>query len=110
MEVRGEASLILVQPSWRGRESSGQALGARPVPRGGPQQAYAPRSQSPTRGRPRAANHSPVRGRHTSPIRLPRDVSPIRPIHQKKTPPYRQIQHARERFVVLPFIFVISEY
>ncbi|XP_047483548.1 serine/arginine repetitive matrix protein 1-like isoform X2 [Penaeus chinensis] len=97
MEVRGEASLILVQPSWRGRESSGQVLGPRPVARSGPAQAFAARSQSPIRGRPRAANHSPVRGRHPSPSRPPRDASPIRPVHQRKAPPYRQMQHARER-------------
>ncbi|XP_063585243.1 serine/arginine repetitive matrix protein 1-like [Penaeus indicus] len=97
MEVRGEASLILVQPSWRGRESSGQVLGARPVARSGPPQAFVARSQSPIRGRPRAANHSPVRGRHPSPSRPPRDASPIRPVHQRKAPPYRQMQHARER-------------
>ncbi|XP_066971987.1 peptidyl-prolyl cis-trans isomerase G-like [Macrobrachium rosenbergii] len=95
-EVRGEAGLILVQPSWKGREPANH-MQARGVPRGNhPQQVYVPRSQSPTRGRPRNSHHSPVRIRHGSPVRTPRDVSPIRPVHQKKTPPRRQ-HNSRER-------------
>lgn len=104
-EVRGEAGLILVQPSWRGREPPTTHM---QQPRAAPrtihpqqqqqqqQQVYVPRSQSPTRGRPRNTHHSPVRLRHGSPVRAPRDLSPIRPVHQKKTPPRRQ-HHSRER-------------
>ncbi|KAK7081923.1 hypothetical protein SK128_015158, partial [Halocaridina rubra] len=100
-EVRGEAGLILVQPSWRGREHPGHMQVRGAASRGShsqlTQQVYVPRSQSPTRGRTRNNTHnSPVRFRHGSPLRAPRDVSPIRPVHQKKTPPRRQ-QHSRER-------------
>ncbi|XP_071522708.1 uncharacterized protein [Panulirus ornatus] len=106
-EVRGEAGLILVQPSWRGHDpASGHPPPTRVMgPRGAPQQVVVVgRSQSPMRGRPRATHHSPVRVRHPSPTRAPpppRDASPIRPVHQKKTPPRRQQQqhqqHPRDR-------------
>ncbi|XP_069194903.1 zinc finger CCCH domain-containing protein 13 isoform X1 [Procambarus clarkii] len=99
-EARGDVGLILVQPSWRGRDPPNQAPGppppARVAHRAPPQQGYIARSQSPTRGRARGAHNSPLGARHPSPTRAPRDLSPIRPVHQRRTPPRRH-QNARDR-------------
>ncbi|XP_042232772.1 serine/arginine repetitive matrix protein 1-like isoform X2 [Homarus americanus] len=100
-EVRGEAGLILVQPSWRGRDPPAHGQGHPPPTRAAHRsathhQVYVGRSQSPTRGRARAPHNSPPGARHPSPTRVPRDLSPIRPVHQKRTPP-RPHAHTRDR-------------
>ncbi|KAG7176624.1 putative Serine/arginine repetitive matrix protein 1-like 5 [Homarus americanus] len=104
-EVRGEAGLILVQPSWRGRDPPAHGQGHPPPTRAAHRsathhQVYVGRSQSPTRGRARAPHNSPPGARHPSPTRVPRDLSPIRPVHQKRTPP-RPHAHTRDRSVPL---------